>query len=326
MPNIKHATSFTKAGIFIPEDWGKGFRAASDKPQSLKVKETAQSSSLLKAQYATSDNANEVLIDGKVYYTIGGPPGDKLPRQSVSTPRVRHSRMPSDPFCGTPTQPATDRPYSLPKTKPNYEAKSKLEAEPRTKFTPGINRTNARRTDHGPTAMPAPPLLAPSGLPDFPNFQLDRTAGSRVELPIPPPPLPVIRGRLEHDAATRAKLDEQKITRELWIQNSAREIADLNYAKFAAEQQYRSSGAQAELEAWQKAIAAYNDSINLDRRQEQRRSLFLPESMRPPMRTGGWSVPGDGSAAGGEGALLGFEMALMERYAAVVAESEQFLG
>ncbi|KAF2656642.1 hypothetical protein K491DRAFT_370315 [Lophiostoma macrostomum CBS 122681] len=318
MPNLKQTTSFTKEGVFPPESWSKGSRTASDTSKSPTNKDVAQPSSLLRAKYAASDNTNQVLIDGKVYYTIGGSHQGNLPQQQSSTPRVRHSRMPSDPFYGTPTKPATDHSFSLPR--------SNFDNGPKIKVDHVEDRADARQTNHVPTAMPTPPLLAPSGLPDFPNFQLDREAGTRVDLPIPPPPLPVIRGRLTHDAAMRAKLDQEKTAREVWIRNGARQIAELNRAKSAAEQQYRRTGRREDMEAWQKAIAAFNDSTNLDKRQEERRNLFLPESMRPAMRVGEWNLPGDGAAAGGEGALLGFQMALMERYAAVVAESEQFLG
>lgn len=146
--------------------------------------------------------------------------------------------------------------------------------------------------------------------------------------PIPPQSLPIVRGRLTHTPEVRQKLNEQKVQREIWIRTEAKKIADLNRAKAAAEQQYRLTGSQEDLKAWECAIVAFNDSIDLDKRQEERRNLFLPESMRA-LRVGRDSLPSDGHSAfgtatsAGQSPLLGYQMALMERLGAEVVTKEE---
>ncbi|KAH7080525.1 hypothetical protein BKA63DRAFT_600848 [Paraphoma chrysanthemicola] len=161
------------------------------------------------------------------------------------------------------------------------------------------------------------------------TFETFTQANDRVDLPIPPPPLPAVQGHLFHDPATRARLDAQAEIRAKWIKTEAKKIAELGRLSFVAAQQYQQTGTQKDFDIWQKFTKAYEDATNLGKRQEERRNMFMPQGMKA-MRTGEHNLPGDqsasftnGNATGdgstqGQGELLGWKMAYMERVCAEV--------
>ncbi|KAF2032021.1 hypothetical protein EK21DRAFT_87628 [Setomelanomma holmii] len=158
----------------------------------------------------------------------------------------------------------------------------------------------------------------------FDNFA---QANDRVDLPIPPPPLSSVQGRLFHTSETRAQLDARADVRAEWIRTEAKKIADLGRLSFAAAQQYQQMGSQKDFELWQKFSKAYEDATNLEKRQEERRNMFMPQGMKA-MRTGDENLAGDdsaaftngnhsnGDAAQVQGSLFGWKMAYMERVCA----------
>ncbi|KAF2120747.1 hypothetical protein BDV96DRAFT_595167 [Lophiotrema nucula] len=155
---------------------------------------------------------------------------------------------------------------------------------------------------------------------DFKTFLAERTTTPRIDLPIPPPSLPCA-SNLIHTPATKQRLDMQKVKRELWIRTQAKQIASLASSKAIAERVWRETGNPSDLAAWGKAIESYNAAIDLEKCMEERRALFMPEGMQP-LRTGEGSWLKDGAGGvlavhgkenGGEGRLLGFNMAIMER-------------
>ncbi|KAH5158236.1 hypothetical protein HBH69_070900 [Parastagonospora nodorum] len=178
----------------------------------------------------------------------------------------------------------------------------------------GFNSPLARRDFHAPKApvfQPTPSL--PADLP-FANG-----TATRVDLPIPPPPLSTVHGKLQHTQETRDRLNEQAIIRAEWIRTEAAKIAQLSRQMYAAEQQFRSTGSKEDYEVWQRLAAEYAEATDLDKRQEERRNMFMPPGMTA-MRTGVENPGGDQSAAFGqserEGKLLGFKQAYMERICA----------
>ena len=148
----------------------------------------------------------------------------------------------------------------------------------------------------------------------------------RLSLPIPPPPIPSLQNHYTQDPATHSRLDSQKRLRAAWIRTEASNIAQLSRLRYQAEQLYSKTQAQKDYDLWQQAEAAFADATSLEKRQEERRGLFLQEKGMLPLKTGRRE---DMSAAmrrdaevgvGGEHKLLGFAMALMERVCAEVKE------
>jgi len=146
----------------------------------------------------------------------------------------------------------------------------------------------------------------------------------RSNLPIPPPPLSSISGQYEHSPEARARLDAQKPIRSAWIRGEASKIAQLAKLRHAMEKRYEETRSDADYAAWQTLQAAYEDATNLEKRQEERRNLFLREKKMEALKTdntedmslasrGGIKVEGKG-----EEKLLGYKMALMERVCAEV--------
>ncbi|KAI4638066.1 hypothetical protein J4E93_010534 [Alternaria ventricosa] len=147
----------------------------------------------------------------------------------------------------------------------------------------------------------------------------------RSNLPIPPPPLSSMQGQYEHSPSARARLDAQKPIRSAWIRSEASKIAQLAKLRHAMEKRYEETRSDKDYAAWQTLQAAYDDATDLEKRQEERRNLFLREKKMEALKT---DVVGDMSAAAsrggmkvegeGEEKLLGYKMALMERVCAEV--------
>ena len=96
------------------------------------------------------------------------------------------------------------------------------------------------------------------------------------------------------------------------------------------EKRYLETRSDKDYAAWQTLQAAYEDATNLEKRQEERRNLFLKEKRMEALKT---DVVGDMSASSasrggiekegkegkeGKEKLLGYKMALMERVCAEV--------
>lgn len=105
------------------------------------------------------------------------------------------------------------------------------------------------------------------------SFETFAQANDRVDLPIPPPPLPPVQGHLSHDPATRARLDSQAEIRADWIKTEAKKIAELGRLSFVAAQQYQQTGTQKDFDIWQKFSKAYEEATDLGKRQEERRNM-----------------------------------------------------
>lgn len=147
----------------------------------------------------------------------------------------------------------------------------------------------------------------------------------RQDLPIPPPPLSSTNGQLFHTPEARARLDAQAAIRADWIRNEAKMIADLSRESFAAARRFEQTQTQEDYEEWERLSKAYDDATDLEKRQEERRNLFMPHGMKA-MRTGG-EIASDAQSAAfppandvgpGEGHLLGFQAAYWERIYAEV--------
>lgn len=132
-----------------------------------------------------------------------------------------------------------------------------------TPMSPYVETPSPRKADH---------RFTESTTPKTSSFETFTQASNRVNLPIPPPPLSSVQGRLSHDPTTRARLDAQAETRAAWIRTEAKEIADLSRLSFAAAQKYQQTGLQKDFEHWQKFAHAYEDATNLEKRQEERRN------------------------------------------------------
>lgn len=181
----------------------------------------------------------------------------------------------------------------------------------------GFNSPLARHDFHAPK----PPIYQPT--PSLPADQsFTNGTATRVDLPIPPPPLSTVHGKLHHNQEIRDRLSEQAIIRAEWIRTEAAKIAELSRQLYAAEQQFRATGSKEDYEVWQRIAAEHAVATDLDKRQEERRNMFMPPGMTA-MRTGVENPGGDQSAAFGqggerEGKLLGFKQAYMERICAEV--------
>jgi hypothetical protein len=199
--------------------------------------------------------------------------------------------------------------------------------------TPGsqVPSSSTTQKDHGFTnahgiRSPGTPVsqhYQPS-TPKTPSFQKSTAGPRHTNLPNPPPLLSSTHG-LRHKPETRARLDARAAVRAEWIRTEAKKIADLSRLTYAAAHQYELTGTKEDYEEWQRLAAALSDATNLEKRQEERRNLFMPKGMRA-MRTGPENKAGDQSASfpasngekKEEGHLLGFQMAYMERVCAEV--------
>ncbi|KAI4708225.1 hypothetical protein J4E89_006847 [Alternaria sp. Ai002NY15] len=180
-----------------------------------------------------------------------------------------------------------------------------------------------------PTSAPATSGFATPASPEDPHSTHEPTFQARLplrsNLPIPPPPLSSISGQYVHSPSARARLDAQKPIRSAWIRSEASKIAQLAKLRHAMEKRYEETRSDADYAAWQTLQAAYDDATDLEKRQEERRNLFLREKKMVALKT---DVVGDMSAAAGRGGtevegegeekLLGYKMALMERVCAEV--------
>ncbi|KAF1915208.1 hypothetical protein BDU57DRAFT_530246 [Ampelomyces quisqualis] len=174
------------------------------------------------------------------------------------------------------------------------------------------------------------PRLQPfqSTTPWTPSFSAFANSSPRVDLPVPPPPLTTTEGQLFHTPEMRARLDAQAAVRADWIRTEAKKIADLSCSSFAAARRFEKTGTQEDYETWQQLAKAYEDATDLEKRQEERRNMFMPQGMQA-MRTGGEiasdlqsaAFPTANGAGQGEGHLLGFQMAYMERICAEIKRS-----
>ncbi|CBX92635.1 hypothetical protein IAQ61_005985 [Plenodomus lingam] len=165
----------------------------------------------------------------------------------------------------------------------------------------------------------------------------------RTELPIPPPPLPFAQHKYTHAPEARAALEAQKVVREAWIRSEAKKITELSRARFEAARQFEHTRSTGDYQALSRTEAEFLDSTNLEKRQEERRNMFLPPGMTA-MRTGPGNIPSDGFAARGPpnqdaegvgnggnsaegpGRFLGSQMAYMERVCAEVKRPDQGEG
>ncbi|KAI4606653.1 hypothetical protein J4E83_010025 [Alternaria metachromatica] len=180
-----------------------------------------------------------------------------------------------------------------------------------------------------PTSAPATSGFATPASTEDPHSLHEPTFQARLplrsNLPIPPPPLSTIEGQFEQSPEGRARLDAQKPVRSAWIRSEASKIAQLAKLRHAMEKRYEETRSDADYSAWQTLQAAYDDATDLEKRQEERRNLFLREKKMEALKT---DVVGDMSAAAsrgdkgvegeGEEKLLGYKMALMERVCAEV--------
>jgi hypothetical protein len=105
---------------------------------------------------------------------------------------------------------------------------------------------------------------------------------SRPNMPNPSPLFSSARGKAE----ARARLDAQAAINAEWVRTEAKKIADLSRLSFQAYTRYQFSGAQEDYETWQRLLAEYNDATNLEKRQEERRNLHKPKSMRAANTSG----------------------------------------
>ncbi|KAI4687937.1 uncharacterized protein J4E88_003530 [Alternaria novae-zelandiae] len=179
-----------------------------------------------------------------------------------------------------------------------------------------------------PTSAPATSGFATPASPEDPHSAREPGFQARLplrsNLPIPPPPLSSISGQYDHSPSARARLDAQKPIRSAWIRSEASKIAQLAKLRHAMEKRYEETRSDKDYAAWQTLQAAYEDATDLEKRQEERRNLFLKEKKMEALKT---DVVGDMSAASrggmkvegeGEEKLLGYNMALMERVCAEV--------
>ena len=185
--------------------------------------------------------------------------------------------------------------------------------------------TRTTLTPTWPTSAPATSGFTTPASPEDPRSAHETGSQTRLplrsNLPIPPPPLSSISGQYHHSPEARSRLDAQKPIREAWIRGEASKIAQLAKLRHAMEKRYLETRSDADYAAWQTLQAAYDDATDLEKRQEERRNLFLKEKKMAALKT---DVVDDMSAAAsrggikGEEKLLGYKMALMERVCAEV--------
>jgi hypothetical protein len=246
-----------------------------------------------------------------------------------------HDRIITDPFvehADDGNEASTPSPFVARATQKPTAPQVQLPAPPVFYFPespttqPDANNKATASVQESTQRVPATPKFH-LNQPSTPTTPFFTAIAPRVNLPIPPPPLSSIQGRLFHTPETRARLDAQAAVRADWIRTEAKKIADLSRLSFSAARQFSETGSQEDYERWQRFAAAYDNATNLEKRQEERRNMFMPEGVKA-MKTGAENVEGDKSASfaatsgknGGqsEGQLLGFQMAYMERVCAEV--------
>jgi hypothetical protein len=244
--------------------------------------------------------------------------------RTITDPFVEHednedkSSTPS-PFTNQATQRFVVPQVQVPATPDfNFSGSPTTQPDARDKDTTSVQDSTRR--------VPATPNLHPNR-PSTPTTPFFTATASRVDLPIPPPPLSSTQGRLFHTPETRARLEAQAAIRADWIRTESKKIADLSRLSFTAAQQFSETGLQEDYERWQRFATAYDDATNLAKRQEERRNMFMPKGAKA-IKTGTENLEGDGSASfaatsgnkgnRSEGQLLGFQMAYMERVCAEV--------
>ncbi|KAH7414137.1 hypothetical protein DE146DRAFT_750308 [Phaeosphaeria sp. MPI-PUGE-AT-0046c] len=208
-------------------------------------------------------------------------------------------------ICSSPSSPANQRGYSngavnVPQTLQSPCQQDNICASSMSTFSP----------------LPA---MSPTAA----DFKPMMSSALRVDLPVPPPPLPSVDGQLVMTPVTRAYKDARAEARANWIREGAKTIAALGRLSFVAGQRFQQTGTREDYESWQRLVTAYEDATDLEKRQEGRRNMFMPTAMRA-MHTGADNIADDQSAAfpvdseDDEGHLLGFKMAYMERICAEV--------
>lgn len=281
-------------------------------PSSPTVQRYASTGSIQTPVFDTYPRSAHIDNEGNIY----------LPPQGSAKGPV-HSRKPTDPFIDHETiqqrsaylnqtrMSGTSTPLQLPSQPPMG-----LPPTPVSAAWPISAPTNS-----GFTRQPIPGYT-----PFVPEPVFRGRPPTRKNLPIPPPPLPFIHNQLEHNPESRAHLDAQKPIREEWIRTPAAKIAQLARLRHAAQRRFRETHSKQDYENWQKAEVAFADATNLEKRQEERRNLFLNGKGMMALKT---DKVRDMSAAsrsqGGkerEEKLLGFKMALMERECAEVRRGE----
>ncbi|KAF2833033.1 hypothetical protein CC86DRAFT_399688 [Ophiobolus disseminans] len=196
-------------------------------------------------------------------------------------------------------------------------------------MTPEREQANIRAPTFNPYQSGVPRT------PSFLGFNGNNPSAPRVDLPIPPPPLPAAQAHLQNSPITpqsRARLDAHAGVRGDWIRTEAHKITELSRMSFAAAQHFQQTKLMEDYHAWQRLAAELDRATNLEKRQEQRRNMFMPNGVKA-MKTGAGNLVSDQSAAYAaaheanciaaaseqeEGKLLGFQMAYMERVCAEV--------
>jgi hypothetical protein len=244
-----------------------------------------------------------------------------------------HDRSMTDPFVEQPGKSAQPSPFlaqvtgssPAPMDMTPGSAASLVPASPF--FQRGQSYASSPGFQGGARSSP----LGARGTPRFQLFERQSTTPAtlsfppRQDLPIPPPPLSSTNGQLFHTPEARARLDAQTAVRADWIRNEAKMVADLSRASFTAARRFEETQTQSDYEEWKRLAQAYDVATDLEKRQEERRNLFMPHGMKA-MRTGGEIASDVQSAAfppandvgPGEGHLLGFQAAYWERIYAEV--------
>lgn len=180
-------------------------------------------------------------------------------------------------------------------------------------FAPQMYQSDTQHDGFCASNTPAYSPL-PTMSPLAPEFKPVMGDHHRVDLPIPPPALSCVDGQLSMSPMARAHLDSRAAARAEWIRDEAKTIAALSRLSFVAGQKFQQTRTQEDFVKWQQLVTAYEDATNLEKRQEERRNMFMPKGMRA-MKTGPYSNPEDQSASytaeneHEEGHLLGFKMA-----------------
>jgi hypothetical protein len=206
---------------------------------------------------------------------------------------IVYARPLSDPFVDAPAQQAVNNVY--------WQTKTALE-----KF---MTEPHPQDFIFGSKIVYRPEAKSP---------QKDLSEGTRSPLSIPPPPLSAARN-LQYTEEARNKLNAQKAIREHWIHTEAKKIAKLYRAKVTAEQTYSAHPTTYNYAAMQNANKEFEDSVDLGRKQEERRNLFMKDKGMTALKTGPENLASDGHAGlqscvpGTSRVLLGGSMALMER-------------
>ncbi|KAI4616459.1 uncharacterized protein J4E87_008725 [Alternaria ethzedia] len=305
-------------------------------PHSPTVQRYASSSSIDSPMFDVYPRSAE--IDGEGNLTLGGSPGMSFkpygPPSGFGNVRMSETQ----PFDRPSSVIVCEAPLPIPSPsetrmksgfKP-FVPSSQSFGKPFMPSSPSFGqplRTSSTAT--WPTSAPAtsgfatPASTEDPHPPHEPGFQARLPL--RSNLPIPPPPLSSMQGQYEHSPKARARLDAQKPIRSAWIRSEASKIAQLAKLRHAMEKRYLKTRSDKDYEAWQTLQAAYDDATDLEKRQEERRNLFLREKKMEALKTDkteDMSAAASRDGVGAEGEenekLLGYKMALMERVCAEV--------